>query len=108
MNEITSRLAETPLVQRIKQLEKILDANPDLNSLTLKLKSIQKQMVNAKEFQQKKQYEVYKEEYDKLYAEILDFPFVEEYLDLLEEANDILLNLTNLIETKINKTLEEA
>lgn len=108
MNEITSRLAETPLVQRIKQLEKILDANPDLNSLILKLKSIQKQMVNAKEFQQKKQYEVYKEEYDKLYEEILDFPFVEEYLDLLEEANDILLNLTNMIETKINKTLEEA
>ena len=31
--------------------------------------------------------------YAYLYEEVLDFPFVEEYLDLLEEANNKLLDI---------------
>ncbi len=108
VNEIKAHLTDTPLIQRIKHLEKILDSNPQLKDLVHSLKDAQKKMVNAKEFHQTRQYEVYKSEYDQIYERILDFPFVEEYLSLLEEANDVLLNLTNLIETKINKELEKV
>ncbi len=107
VNEIKTHLIDTPLVQRIQHLEKILDSNQQLNDMINNLKNIQKKMVNAKEFQQTKQYEVYKAEYDQIYAKILDFPFVEEYLSLLDEANDILLNICNRIEMKINSKIRE-
>ena len=63
-------------------------------------------MVNSKEFNQINQYKVYKEEYDTLYNEVLEFPFVEEYLELLEEANNTLLDICYIIENKINKELK--
>ena len=63
-------------------------------------------MVNSKEFNQINQYKVYKDDYDKLQIEVLEFPFVEEYLDLLEEANNKLLDICYIIENKINNELK--
>ena len=40
----------------------------------------------------------YKKAYDIIYEDILDFPFVEEYLDLLDSTNEILKNITMQIE----------
>lgn len=98
---------ESELVKRIHNLENIIDNSPMLNSKLADLKKIQKQMVNAKEFNQTNQYLVYKKQYDDLYQTILDYPFVEEYLDLLDEANFMLNEVTTIIEKKINKILEE-
>ena len=107
MNELKKAFLETPEIKRLKELESVLNSNTELNEKILALKDKQKQMVNAKEFHQLKQYNVYSSEYQQIYQEILDFPFVEEYLDLLEIANDKLLNITNIIEQKINKKLLE-
>lgn len=107
MNELKKAFLETPEIKRLKELEFVLDSNPQLNEKILALKDKQKQMVNAKEYHQLKQYNVYSSEYDQIYQEILDFPFVEEYLDLLEIVNNELLNITNIIEKKINKKLIE-
>ena len=63
-------------------------------------------MVNSKEFNQINQYKVYKDDYDKLQIEVLEFPFVEEYLDLLEEANNKLLDICYIIENKITNELK--
>ena len=73
-----------PEVQRIHELETFIDQNKELQELVKHLKEVQKQMIHAKEFEQPKQYSVYKQEYDSIYNRILDFPFVEEYLELLE------------------------
>ena len=72
------------------------------------LKNKQKQMINAKEFNQWNQYAIYKKEYDNIYKDILEYPFMEEYLDLLNEANEILGNISYIIENKINKCLNEC
>lgn len=106
MNKLKEEFLNTDLVKRIQSLEKIIDNNPPLNEKLNSLKDLQKKMVNAKEFNQINQYKAYKEEYDKLYAEILEFPFVEEYLELLEQANNILLDICYIIENKINKELK--
>ncbi len=106
MNKLKEEFLNTDLVKRIQSLEKIIDNNPTLNEKLNSLKDLQKKMVNAKEFNQINQYKAYKEEYDKLYAEILEFPFVEEYLELLEQANNILLDICYIIENKINKELK--
>ncbi|MDE6583883.1 MAG: YlbF family regulator, partial [Anaeroplasmataceae bacterium] len=87
MNELKKAFLDIPEIKRLKELEFVLDSNPQLNEKILALKDKQKQMVNAKEYHQLKQYNVYSSEYDQIYQEILDFPFVEEYLDLLELVN---------------------
>ena len=106
MNKLKEEFSNTELVKRIHALEKIIDNNPILNSNLSELKEIQKKMVNSKEFNQMNQYKLYKEEYDSLYDEVLEFPFVEEYLELLDEANNKLLDICYIIENKINKELK--
>ena len=106
MNKLKEEFANTELVKRIQSLEHIIDNNNVLNEKLASLKALQKKMINAKEFNQVNQYKAYKKEYDSLYEEILEFPFVEEYLDLLEEANNTLLDICYIIENKINKELK--
>lgn len=106
MNKLKEEFLNTDLVKRIQSLENIIDNNQVLKDKLKSLKELQKKMVNAKEFNQFNQYKSYKEEYDVLYEEVLDFPFVEEYLDLLEEANNKLLDICFIIENKINKELK--
>ena len=105
MNDLKNAFLKLPEVQRIHELEHLLDQNENLKHLMLKLKSIQKQMVHAKEFHQVNQYAIYKKEYDSIYAQILDFPFVEEYLDLLNTAFQYLNDTANIVQDKINKEL---
>ena len=102
MNKLKEEFANTELVKRIQSLEYIIDNNNVLNEKLASLKALQKKMINAKEFNQVNQYKAYKKEYDSLYEEILEFPFVEEYLDLLEQANNTLLDICYIIENKIN------
>ncbi len=106
MSKLNKLFLELPEVKRIKELEKYINNNSILNEKINNLKNVQKKLVNAKEFNQQNQYILYKEEYDKIYSEILDFPFVEEYLELLEDVNQILLQTTGIIENKINKYLK--
>ncbi|MCM1130242.1 MAG: YlbF family regulator [Roseburia sp.] len=107
MNDLKQAIISLPLVQRIKELERVLDSDKELNTAIQRLKSIQKQMASAKEFQQSKQYALYKKDYDELNEWILDFPFVEEYVELLEEANDLLQTIAKRIESKINEKLRD-
>ena len=106
MNKLKEEFLNTELVKRIHSLENYIDNNEELNSKLKELKNLQKKMVNAKEYNQMNQYKAYKDEYDNLYNEVLEFPFVEEYLELLEEANNKLLDICYIIENKINKELK--
>lgn len=107
MNKLINAVEELEIIKRIKALEKIIDSNESLNNKIDLLKETQKKMVNAKEFNQYNQYLEYKKEYDDMYEEILDFPFVEEYLELLDEANNLLLDVSYIIEKKINSQIKD-
>lgn len=108
VNSIINAFEELPLIKRLHSLEEKIDNNFVLNEKIDLLKNKQKQMINAKEFNQWNQYAIYKKEYDNIYNDILEYPFVEEYLELLKEANEILGNISYIIENKINKTLNEC
>lgn len=105
MNKIIDAFSALPEVQRIHELEQVLMKNETLQHLNSSLKQIQQQMVNAKEFHQEKQYILYKEKYDEIYEQLLDYPFVEEYLDLLQQVHSELLMVTQQIEEKMNRHL---
>lgn len=91
-----------PEVKRIKELESYIDSNNEINDTFNAIKQIQKKMVNAKEFNQINQYKLYLDEYNLLKDKLMDLPFVEEYLELLEIVNNKLIFLTQAIENEIN------
>lgn len=105
ITEIKKEFLLLPEVIRIQELEKYIDNSGAINNKLNELKEKQKQMVNAKEYNQLNQYKIYLDEYNKLKTELLDLPFVEEYLELLEIVNEKLTGLTNEIEYKLNKVI---
>lgn len=105
ITEIKKEFLSLPEVIRIQELEKYIDNNVSINNKLNELKEKQKQMVNAKEYNQLNQYKIYLDEYNSLKSELLDLPFVEEYLELLEIVNEKLTSLTNEIEYRLNKAI---
>lgn len=94
-----------PEVKRIQELEHYIDGNSEIQTAFRELKNKQKQMVSAKEFHQTKQYEVYAAEYEALKANLLDMPFVEEYLELLEIVDAMLQAFALEVEQGINRAV---
>lgn len=92
-------------VKRIKELEGYIDNNKDIKNIFNELKDLQKKLVNAKEYNQINQYNAYLKEYNNLKNELLDLPFVEEYLELLDYVNNMLNYLTKSIEMDIDKKI---
>ena len=94
-------------VKRIKELEPYIDSSPVIKNKLDEMKDIQKHMINAKEYHQKNQYLVYEEEYNKIKEEIIDLPFVAEYLELLDIVNNELSNLTEEISYELDKLINK-
>ena len=90
-------------VKRFKELDNYITRNKAINNKIVELNVIKKKMVNSKEFNQINQYSVYKKEYDSIYNEIINMPFIEEYLELKEYV----INLLNDIKTDIEDRIEE-
>jgi len=96
-------------VKRLKELEPYIKSNNEINKKFDELKDIQKKMVASKELELTNQYLIYQKEYNKTKEELLDLPFVDEYLELVDYVNQMLDNLANeinyLIDKDINKWL---
>ena len=96
---------ELPEVKRLKALEPYIKNNEDINNKYIMMKDLQKKMVASREFDLINQYNEYKKEYEKIKNELLDMPFVEEYLELVDEINQLLNNLSDEINYLIDKEI---
>lgn len=94
-----------PEVKRIHELEPFIDNNKEIKELFTDIKKLQQQMVNSKEFNQINQYKLQLDEYNKLKEELLNYPFVEEYLDALDIAYNELSMFINGVEDLFDKLL---
>lgn len=101
VNDIIDYINNINEIKRLHELEHYIDNNELIQNKLKELNSIKKKMVNSKEFNQFNQYKIYKEEYDKLYNELCDLPFVEEYIELIEYSNNLLEEIKLNIESKI-------
>lgn len=99
--------SDLPEVKRIHELEHYIDTNSEIQTTFSDLKEKQKQMVNAKEYEQWNQYKIYCEEYQSIKEKLFDLPFVEEYLELLEIVDSMLLNVSRDIEEAIDNNINK-
>ena len=106
IDEIKNELLGMPEVIRFKELEGYINKNERINTLFSQVKEKQKQMINAKEFNQHNQYNIYNKEYNDLLNELYDLPFVEEYLELVDIINQKLGSLSFLIEKELESKMK--
>ena len=104
--EIIDYLNNLEEVKRFKKLEEIINNNSSIKNKLNELNDIKKKMVNSKEFNQINQYSLYKKEYDNIYKELIDMPFIEEYFELKEYVYNLLTNLKNDIEYQIEDIIK--
>ncbi len=105
INKIIEYFHNLPEVKRLSELEHYMDTNKDINTYLEHLKAKQKQLINAKEFHQKKQYEVYLKEYNEIKNKLMDLPFVEEYLELINYIDTLLNDFSYEVESKLSRLI---
>ena len=106
IDEIKNELLGMPEVIRFKELEGYINKNERINTLFSQVKKKKKQMINAKEFNQHNQYNIYNKEYNDLLNELYNLPFVEEYLELVDIINQKLGSLSFLIEKELENKMK--
>lgn len=95
-----------PYIIRLHELEPYIDQNEEIKDKLEEIKMIQKQMVNSAYFHKTNAKKDYEEKLEGLKQELKDIPFVEEYIDLLNEAYYTLKNIVSTIEEEINNSLK--
>ncbi len=104
-NRLLDYFNNIPEVIRLKELKNYIESNEKIINKFDEIKDLQKKMVNAKEFNQINQLKVYEEEYKRLNSELLDIPFVEEYLELMNQVDLMIQGFINNVEYEINKKI---
>ena len=94
-----------PEVKRIHELEPFIDKNENIKKQFLDLKKKQRLMVLKKEKNLDYQKEL--KDYNLAKEELLDMPFVEEYLELIDYVHNLLEDLTNGIELELSELLNK-
>lgn len=107
IDELKNYINNLEETKRYKELEKYIDNNEKIKLKFDELKEKQKQLVNAKEFNQLNQAKIYEDEYNKIKEELFNMPFVEEYIELVEIINEKLDLIANEIENKLDKIIND-
>ncbi|MFU8792486.1 MAG: YlbF family regulator [Acholeplasmataceae bacterium] len=105
-DELIQSILKHPTILRYKTLESLITKNQQLKDQLSALKSVQKQMVNAKTYEKKQAYLAFKDAYDKQLEAIESTPLLSEYLALQSDINYMLQEIVGIIEDGINKDIE--
>ena len=104
-NKLLDYFNNIPEVIRLKELKNYIESNDKIINKFDEIKNVQKQIVNAKEFNQINQLKVYEDEYKRLNQELLDIPFVEEYLELMNYVDQMINSFVKEVEYQIDKKI---
>ena len=105
LDKLIADIKDDPKIKRLKELEEYIDKDKDITSLLNKKKHISKEMVLARKLNLLNTYDEYKKEYDQIDDKIGNSLFVEEYMDLLNDAHNDLEIMIDYLEKNINKNL---
>jgi cell fate (sporulation/competence/biofilm development) regulator YmcA (YheA/YmcA/DUF963 family) len=94
-------------VKRYKSIEKLINDNKEIKSKMNQLKSVQKQLVNAKHIQKDEAVKQFQARYDELYTEIENYPLMSEYMALQGDINEMIQAIQDIIEDGIEKDMNE-
>jgi cell fate (sporulation/competence/biofilm development) regulator YmcA (YheA/YmcA/DUF963 family) len=93
-------------VKRFNELEAIIETHPEYYKKYEAIKLAQQKYVRAQAYKSKDE-ALLKARYEEEKKALVENPFIEEYLDLMEELNDDLQWMIQEIETQLNLELKE-
>lgn len=98
--ELIDLIKNDKQIRRFQELEAIIDHNILIKTEYIKLLELQKVMVK-REFEKSNMVTAAKQKYDLQLEKVIGFPFVEEYLELLDEVKSDIVFLSSIIEKEI-------
>ena len=99
--ELNQWLISQEVVKEYQKYEKIINENKELKNKELKLKAMQKEIVNKKHTDE--DCSDYIKEYEELKEEFFNHPLVHNYLLLKQEVNQLIQQITQIINQNINE-----
>jgi len=103
--KLIEMIKQSEEIKRYKAIEKVINDNQELKEKINQLKTVQKQLVNAKEIQKEKAIIHFQEIYDQLLDEIESYPLMSDYLALQGDINEMIQAIAEILEDGINNEL---
>jgi cell fate (sporulation/competence/biofilm development) regulator YmcA (YheA/YmcA/DUF963 family) len=100
-------ILENEDIQRYKRIEKLINSNKELKAKIGELKSIQKQLVNAKEINKIEAVKVFEARYQERLEEVEGYPLMSDYLALQGDINEILQSIQDILQNGIESDFEK-
>lgn len=94
-------------IQRYKRMEDAINNNKELKAKMNELKSVQKQLVNAKHIGKQEAVKAYQTKYDALYQAIEDYPLMSDYMALQSDINEMIQSIVSILEEGLEKEFEK-
>lgn len=93
--------------QNYRKLLELIKKERQLNTIIMRLREVEKQATNAKEFNLINAYEQYKNEYDQIIKTLEDNVLLSMYLDAKEDLKNIINKLVSIIEMDISNKINK-
>ena len=94
-------------IKRYKRMESLINDRKDLKAKFNELKSVQKQLVNAKHIGKKEAINAFQERYDALYQSIEEYPLMSDYMALQSDINEMIQSIVSILEEGLEKDFDK-
>lgn len=93
-NSFLDAVLELPFVKRYKELKRVINENEEIKKKYNNLLELQKDLIKYKD-------PGLESLYYSVYYDLLDYPFMEEYFELVAEIESFLSTVKNIIEMEL-------
>lgn len=94
-------------IKRYKRMESSINNNKELKGKMNELKSVQKQLVNAKHIGKEEAIKAFQDRYDALYQAIEDYPLMSDYMALQSDINEMIQSIVSILEEGLEKEFDK-
>lgn len=101
LDKIILEIDNNPKIRRYKELEQIINSNQEVKRILDESKTIQKEIVHAESLNKPEQLKVLNDKYDTKMKNLKEHPLLMEYLDLQQEINNFLQDMSNSINNSL-------
>lgn len=102
VNNIIELIKSDPKYNRFHEISLLINNDKKIKIKLSKIKNIQKELVNVIHLEKNNAIKALQREYESLMDELLEIPLLNEYLDLVNYYNDLILTIKDIIEGEIN------
>lgn len=106
LNHLLSDIEADLTIIRIKELERAINKNPEIEKLIEEMHDIEKKLVNSRFYRLKNASNDYLEELNNVKERLSNYPYVDEYLELIDEAYQTIKNICLIFEDEINNRIK--